>query len=76
MEDIANLGRILDELRNISDQLRKIDKKDSTDQVNFYRDSLEFMTDENLKSYKLIEKLFIRQLKQARTFYSEAEKVV
>jgi hypothetical protein len=76
MEDIANLGKILDELRNISDQLSKIDKKDTPDLVNFYRDSLEFMTDENLKSYKLIEKLFIRQLKQARTFYNETEKVV
>jgi hypothetical protein len=76
MEDTADLGRILDELRNISDQLRKVETKEAPDLVNFYRDSLEFMTDENLKSYKLIEKLFIRQLKQARSFYNEAEKVL
>jgi hypothetical protein len=76
MEDTADLGRILDELRIISDQLRKIDSKDAPALVNFYRDSLEFMTDENLKAYKLIEKLFIRQLKQARSFQSEAERVV
>jgi hypothetical protein len=74
MEDAVNLNRILAELRKISEQLRDFKSKDDTSLVNFYRDSLEFMTDENLKSYKLIEKLFIRQLKQARSFYREAEK--
>lgn len=57
MEAELKLERILFELRKISHELKRLDKGDDYSIVNFYRDSLEFMTDENLKSFDLIREL-------------------
>ena len=49
-----DMVKILSELEKISNQLRAIETGDDGYMENFYRDSFEFMVEENIRAYKLI----------------------
>ena len=49
-----DMVKILSELEKISNQLRAIETGEAGYMENFYRDSLEFMVEENIRAYKLM----------------------
>lgn len=73
MKDAENVDLVLDELRKILSELKRLEDKDDYSLVNFYRDSLEFMTDEALKSYNLVKELLSSHLREEEALVSQAE---
>lgn len=55
--DKNSLNEILAELKSISDQLKKLENENSDFIKEFFRDSFEFMVNENIETYKVIKKL-------------------
>lgn len=49
-----DMVKILSELEKISNQLSAIEPGETGYMENFYRDSFEFMVEENIRAYKLI----------------------
>lgn len=52
-----DMVKVLSELEKISNQLKAIGTGEANYPENFYRDSFEFMIEENIRIYRLIREL-------------------
>jgi hypothetical protein len=55
--DQDTVNQIISELKSISEQLKKMDFEHGSTEKDFYRDSFDFMVDQNIETFEMLRQV-------------------